>query len=319
MSIEKAKEVIRLEAESIKALEERIDDNFQKAIDIIYNCKGKIIVSGVGKSGIIGKKIASTLSSTGTPAVFLHPGDSIHGDLGIVSGDDVVICLSKSGESDEFQTFISVIKRMKIPIISLVGKLNSFLSKNSDIVIDVSVKEEACPFDLAPTSSTTAALAMGDAIAIALLEKRNFTEEDFAFLHPGGNIGKRFFLKVKDIMYTGDYVAEVNEDAPFKEVVIEMNNKRFGGTCVINSKRKLIGIITDGDLKRTLEKNGDLYSLKAKNMMNRNPKTVGEEDLAIYALNKMKQFNIMQLPVINEDSIPIGMIHLHDILKTGLT
>jgi len=197
--------------------------------------------------------------------------------------------------------------------------LNSFLSKNSDIVIDVSVKEEACPFDLAPTSSTTAALAMGDAIAIALLEKRNFTEEDFAFLHPGGNIGKRFFLKVKDIMYTGDYVAEVNEDAPFKEVVIEMNNKRFGGTCVINSKRKLIGIITDGDLKRTLEKNGDLYSLKAKNMMNRNPKTVGEEDLAIYALNKMKQFNIMQLPVINEDSIPIGMIHLHDILKTGLT
>jgi len=319
LSIKKAKEVIRLEAESVKALEHRIGENFQKAIDIIYNCKGKILVAGVGKSGIIGKKIAATLSSTGTPSVFLHPSDSIHGDLGIVSSDDVVICLSKSGESDEFRTFISVIKRMKIPIISMVGKLDSFLADNSDVVIDVSVKEEACPLDLAPTSSTTATLAMGDAIAVALLDKRNFTKEDFAFLHPGGDIGKRFFLKVKDIMYTGDFIPKVGEDAPFKEVVMEMNSKRFGGTCVLNSDGRLSGIITDGDLKRALEKNVDLYSLKASDMMARNPKIVKQEDLAVFALNKMKQFDIMQVPVVDKKMTLIGMIHLHDVLKTGLT
>ncbi len=319
MSIEKAKEVIRLEAESIRVLEDRIGEDFQKAIDIIFNCKGKVIVTGVGKSGIIGKKIAATLSSTGTPSVFLNPGDSVHGDLGIVSGDDVVICLSKSGESEEFRVFISVIKRMNIPVISLLGKQDSFLAKNSDIIIDVSVKEEACSLDLAPTSSTTASLAMGDAIAVALLDKRDFTKEDFAFLHPGGNIGKRLLLKVKDIMYTGSYIPKVNKDSTFKEIVVEMNAKRFGSTCVVKKDGVLCGIITDGDLKRTLEKYEDLHSLKASNMMSKKPKTVKEDDLAIVALNTMKQFDIMQLVVVDDNMLIAGMIHLHDILESGLS
>lgn len=319
MSIEKAKKVIRLEAEAIRALEGRIDENFQKTIDIILNCKGKVILTGVGKSGIIGKKIASTLSSTGTPSIFLHPGDSIHGDLGIVSENDVVICLSKSGESEEFAVFISVIKKMDIPIISLLGNLNSFLGKNSNVVLDVSVSEEACPFDLAPTSSTIAALAMGDALAIALLDKKEFTKEDFAFLHPGGNIGKRLLLKVEDIMYTDNYIPKVKEDSSFKEVIVEMNSKRFGSTCVVKDNGILSGIITDGDLKRTLEANGDLYSFKASDMMSEKPKTVKADDLAIIALNKMKRYDIMQLVVVDEKLLIVGMIHLHDVLETGLS
>ncbi|MFC1558245.1 SIS domain-containing protein [candidate division KSB1 bacterium] len=319
MSIAKAKEVIQIELESIKALLDRVDDDFQRAIDVIYESKGKVIVCGVGKSGIIGKKIAATLSSTGTPSIYLHPADSLHGDLGIVGKGDIILCLSKSGESEEFRMFISIIRRFDVKIISFTGERESYLARTSDIIIDVSVKEEACPFDLAPTSSTTAMLVMGDALAIALLEKRNFTQEDFAFLHPGGNIGKRFFLKVSEVMYSGDKIPIVKDNASFKEVVVEINVKRFGATCVVDDNESLRGIITDGDLKRMLEKNDNLHSLRAKDIMSENPKTVKAEDLAAAALNKMKQHNIMQLIVADENNVPIGMIHLHDVLKTGLT
>ena len=319
MSIAKAKEVIRIELESIQALLDRVGDDFQRAIDIIYESKGKVIVCGVGKSGIIGKKIAATLSSTGTPSIYLHPADSLHGDLGIVGKGDVVLCLSKSGESEEFRMFISIIRRFDVKIISFTGEKGSYLARASDIIIDVSVKEEACPFDLAPTSSTTAMLVMGDALAIALLEKRNFTREDFAFLHPGGSIGKRFFLKVSEVMYSGDEIPIVREDSSFMEVVVEINMKRFGATCVVGDDGSLRGIVTDGDLKRMLEKNRDLYSLKAKDIMSENPKTVKMDDLAAAALNKMKQHNIMQLIVTDEKNVPVGMIHLHDVLKEGLT
>ena len=318
-SIDRAKEVIRIEAKAVLALEDRVDENFYRAVDTILKSKGRVIVSGIGKSGIVAKKIASTLSSTGTPSLFLHLAEGLHGDIGTVKKEDVVICVSKSGSSDEFHLVLPVFRRIGIPIIALTGDKSSLLAKFSDIIIDVSVDEEACPNDLAPTTSSTAALVMGDALAVALMHKREFSEDDFAFLHPGGTLGKRLTLKVEDIMFKGDFIPVVYENASFKEVVLEMNSKRFGCTCVLDGQDCLEGIITDGDLKRVLEKNIDFSDLKAKDIMTKNPKAAHKDTLAAKALLTMKKYNIMQLVVIDNNKIPVGMIHLHDVLKTGIS
>ncbi len=318
MIIEKAKEVIRKEAQAILNLEKKINSEFQKAVETILKCRGRVIVTGIGKSGIIGKKIAATLNSTGTAALFLHPVEGLHGDLGLVRRDDVVIAITKSGETEELQQLFPLFKRLGVPIISLTGSPNSHTAEKSDVVIDVSVNEEACPNNLVPTSSTTAALVMGDALAIALLEERHFSAEDFALLHPGGYLGKRLLLKVKDVMHTGASIPMVSEDAGMKEVILEMTSKRFGATTVVNEKKELVGIFTDGDLRRLVERNEDIFKLKAREVMSRNPKTIEEEALAAKALNRMEFHNITCLIVPNGNKEPVGILHLHDLLKAGV-
>jgi arabinose-5-phosphate isomerase len=318
MIIEKAKEVIRKEAEAILNLEKKINSEFQKAVEIILKCKGRVIVTGIGKSGIIGKKIAATLTSTGTAAFFLHPVEGLHGDLGLVRRDDVVIAITKSGETEELQQLFPLFKRLGVPIISLTGSPGSQTAEKSDVVIDVSVDEEACPNNLVPTSSTTAALVMGDALAIALLEERHFSTEDFALLHPGGYLGKRLLLKVKDVMHTGNSIPMVFEDANMKDVILEMTSKRFGATTVVNDKKELVGIFTDGDLRRLVEKTEEIFKLRAREIMVRNPKTIEEEALAVKALNRMEFYNITCLIVPNGNKEPVGILHLHDLLKAGV-
>lgn len=316
--INKGKEVIRIEAEAIAALESRIDENFEKAVDLIYNCKGRVIVTGMGKSGLVARKIVSTMNSTGTPAIFLHPSDAVHGDLGMVRKEDVVICLSKSGDTTEIQQLVPMFKRIGVPIISMVGNIKSPLATASSIVLDVSVKEEACPLDMAPTASTTATLAFGDALAIALLEKRQFTREEFAMFHPGGSLGKRLLLKTEEIMVSGNAVPKVHKDVPLRDAILEMTSKRLGATCVVNGDGTLAGIITDGDLRRLLQKTTDVTNLKAEMVMTKSPKTIKGDVLAALALQEMESYNITQLIVADEQHRPIGMVHLHDLVKAGL-
>jgi len=318
MIIEKAKEVIRKEAEAILNLEKKINSEFQKAVEMVLKCKGRVIVTGMGKSGLIGKKIAATLASTGTSAIFLHPVEGLHGDLGVVRRDDVVIAITKSGETEELQQLFPLFKRLGVPIISLTGNPKSPAAEKSDVVLDVSVDEEACPNNLVPTSSTTAALVMGDALAIALLEERHFSAEDFALLHPGGYLGKRLLLKVKDIMHTGTDIPIISEDANMKEVILEMTSKRFGATTIVNEKKELVGIFTDGDLRRLVEKTEEIFKLKAREVMTRNPKTISEEELAAKAINRMEFYNITCLIVADGKKEPIGILHLHDLLKAGV-
>jgi arabinose-5-phosphate isomerase len=318
MIIEKAKEVIRKEAEAILNLEKKINSEFQKAVEIILRCRGRVIVTGIGKSGIIGKKIAATLTSTGTAAFFLHPVEGLHGDLGLVRRDDVVIAITKSGETEELQQLFPLFKRLGVPIISLTGSPSSQTAEKSDVVLDVSVDEEACPNNLVPTSSTTAALVMGDALAIALLEERHFSAEDFALLHPGGYLGKRLLLKVKDVMHTGNSIPMVFENAEMKDIILEMTSKRFGATTVVNDKKELVGIFTDGDLRRLVERTEEIFKLKAREVMIRNPKTIEEEALAAKALNRMEFYNITCLIVPNGNKEPVGILHLHDLLKAGV-
>jgi arabinose-5-phosphate isomerase len=315
---EKAKEVIRKEAKAVACLEKKIDEQFVKAVELILKCKGRVIVTGIGKSGIIGRKIASTLASTGTPAFFLHPTEGTHGDVGMVRKNDVVIGISKSGETDEVYQLIPLFKRLGVPIITLIGNPKSPLAEKSDVVIDVSVEEEACPYDLVPTSSTTAALVMGDALAIALLEERHFSSEDFALLHPGGQLGRKLILKVSDIMHLGEQIPKVTEDTGIKEVILEMTSKRLGTTTVVNQKGELVGIFTDGDLRRLVERTDDIFSLKAKQVMTKNPKTIAENELAAKALNLMESYSITSLIITNGKKEPIGIVHLHDILKAGV-
>lgn len=315
MIIEKAKEVIRKEAKAILDLEKKINGNFEKAVKLILKCKGRVIVTGMGKSGIIAKKIAATLTSTGTSAVFLHPAEAIHGDLGMVTKEDTVIAITKSGDTDELYELIPLFKRIGVSIIAFTGKLNSPVAEKSDVVINVSVEEEACGNNLVPTSSTTAALVMGDALAIALLEERNFSSEDFAFFHPGGNIGKKLLLKVSDIMHTGKDIPLVSETTGMKETILEMTSKRFGATTVVNSKGELVGIFTDGDLRRLIEKKDSIFNLKAKDAMSTNPKTISKEALAARALNLMEKYKITCLVIVNGKKEPVGIVHLHDLLK----
>jgi arabinose-5-phosphate isomerase len=312
-----ARKVITLEAEAVHMLLDELDERFLKAIDLIYNCKGRVIVTGLGKSGAVGRKIAATLASTGTASYFLHASDGVHGDIGIVHKDDVVICLSKSGNSDELFNLLPIFKRIGIPIISITANWDSALAKHSTVILTIGTKEEACPHDLAPTTSTTAMLALGDALAIALLEKRRFSREDFAFLHPAGTLGKRLLLKVNDLMETGKSVATVRPDAPMKQAVLEMASKR--GICmVVTEDNKVLGVITTGDLNRLVERTEQFFHIPVKEVMNPNPKLIVEGTMAYTAYKKMEQYRIIALPVINRDEKLIGMIHLHDIMRAGI-
>ena len=317
-SIEKGKEVVRIEAEALQALESKIDSNFDAAVDLIFRSVGRVIVTGLGKSGLVARKIVATMNSTGTAAVFLHPSDAVHGDLGMVRGEDVVICLSKSGDTEEIRQLIPMFRRIGVKVISMVGNLGSQLAGESDIVLDTSVKEEACPHDLAPTASTTAMLALGDALAIALLERRGFTREEFAKFHPGGNLGKRLLLRVEEMMVSGASVPVVREHVPLSDAIVEMTSKRLGATCVVNGTGKLLGIITDGDLRRLLQRTKSVMNVTAAEAMTKNPKTIRKGLLAATALEEMESYNITQLVVVDENLSPIGMLHLHDLVKAGL-
>ena len=318
MSIEKGKEVIRIEAEAVKALEDRIDDNFVRAVDIILQCKGRVIVSGMGKSGIIAQKIASTLTSTGTAALFLHPAEGVHGDLGVVLKDDVVICISKSGNTEEILRLLPMFRRQGVPIIAMTGNLKSNLAKQSDVVLDVSIKEEACPYDLVPTASTTVTLVMGDALAMSLFQKLGLSVEDFAQFHPGGDIGKRLLLRVDDVMRTREDMAQVRESTPLTKTILEITSKRLGATCIMKNNGKLAGIITDGDIRRLMEKKHDIWNLRAKDIMNHKPKCIKSGSLAARALHIMEEYSINQLIVVDDNKNPVGMVHVHDLLKAGL-
>jgi len=316
--IEKGKQVIRIEAQSIAALIDKVNGSFAQAVQIIFEAKGRIVITGMGKSGIIARKIVATMNSTGTPAIFLHPSDAVHGDLGMVRGEDVVICISKSGDTQEIRQLIPMFKRIGVPVISMLGTLNSPIGKESDVVLDISVAEEACPLDLAPTSSTTATLVMGDALAITLLEKRNFSKEDFAMFHPGGNLGKRLLLKIEELMTSGTQVPIVSLSTSLKDSILEMTTKRLGATCVVDEKGKLCGIITDGDLRRLLQGTTDVSAVTADQVMTRKPKTILLGALAASALREMENFNITQLIIVDQEHHPVGMVHLHDLVKAGL-
>ncbi len=314
-----AKKVLKTEAEAVYSLIKKLNSNFEKAIEIIYENNGRVVVTGMGKSGLVAKKIAATLASTGTPAFFLHPAEASHGDLGMVTSDDVIIAISNSGETEEILGLIPFLKRFNVHIISITGNPDSTLSKVADVTLDVSVKEEACPIGIVPTASTTATMAMGDALAVALLLKRGFKEGDFAFFHPRGSIGKKLFIKVKDLMHIGDDLPAVSLDTLMSKTVIEMSSKRLGLTIVLGNDGSVAGIITDGDVRRGLEKwGGRLFELTAEEVMTRNPKIVSEEELAAKALSIMESYSITALVVPDNDGKPIGIIHLHDILKQGI-
>ncbi len=314
-----AKRVLKTEAEAIYALIEKLGSNFEKAVEIIYESKGRVVVTGMGKSGLVGKKIAATLASTGTPAFFLHPAEAGHGDLGMVTFNDVIIAISNSGETEEIVGLIPFLKRFNLRLISITGNPESTLSREADVTLDVSVKEEACPLGIVPTASTTATLAMGDALAVALLMKRGLKEEDFAFFHPGGIIGKKLLIKVKDLMHRGDAIPQVFLGTPMSKTVVEMSSKRLGHTLVLDNNGRVTGIVTDGDLRRGIEKwGGKLFEFAAEEVMTRNPKTVSEEELAAKALSIMESHSITTLVVPDGDGRAIGIIHLHDILKQGI-
>lgn len=317
-AIAKGKEVIRIEGKAVSALEGRIGESFARAVALLEQCQGRVIVTGVGKSGIIARKIVATLNSTGTPSVFLHPADAVHGDVGIVRKDDVVVCISKSGNTDELNTLIPMIKRLGVPVVSIVGNLNSPLAGDSEVVLDATVEMEACPHDLAPTASTTATLALGDAIAVALLDRREFGKEDFALYHPGGTLGKRLILTVDELMTSGDAIPRVAAAVPLRDAIVEMTSKRLGCTCVVRSDGTLEGIITDGDLRRLLQKYHDFSALTAGAVMTRNPKVAQRGSLAYAVLREMESHKITQIIVVDERSVPVGVVHLHDLVKAGL-
>jgi len=309
-----ARETIAIELAAVAKLESSINDDFVNAINLILSTKGRLIVAGIGKSANIANKMVATFNSTGQPAVFLHAADAIHGDLGNIQEGDVIICISKSGNTPEVKALVPFIKNMGNKIIALTGNPNSFLAIKSDFILDVSVEKEACPNNLAPTSSTTAQLVMGDAIAVSLLACKDFTEEDFARFHPGGILGKRLNIKVQDLI--SDYTPKVNPNASINEVIIEISQNRLGVTAVLNDK-KLAGIITDGDIRRMLEDEKDISSLCAKDIMSCDPKITKPDDLAYNALKEMEQNNITQLIVIKSEKY-LGVIHIHDIIKEGI-
>jgi arabinose-5-phosphate isomerase len=316
--IERGREVIRIEAQALDALAARIDHTFAAAVDLVINSAGRVILTGMGKSGLVARKIVATMNSTGTAAVFLHPSDAVHGDLGMVRAEDVVICLSKSGDTQEIRQLIPMFRRIGVKIIAMVGNCTSPLALQSDVVLDTSVKEEACPHDLAPTASTTAMLALGDALAIALLDKRGFTKEEFAMFHPGGNLGKRLLLRVEEMMVSGANVPIVREGVPISDAIVEMTSKRLGATCVVDASGRLRGIVTDGDLRRLLQRTNNVANVTAADAMTKNPKTIRKGLLAATALEEMESFNITQLVVVDEQYCPVGMLHLHDLVKAGL-
>lgn len=316
--LSKGKEIISIEGNAVLNLINSIDHEFVKAINVILNSKGRIVFTGVGKSGIIARKIVATMNSTGTASIFLHPTDALHGDLGMVRKDDIVILISKSGHTEELIQLIPMLKRINVILIGMLGEIDSRLAKECDIVLNVGVKEEACPYDLAPTASTTAALVMGDALAITLLELKGFSKEDFGMLHPGGSLGKRLSLKISEIMILGDDIPIVSEKTSIKDTIFVITSKRLGMTCVVDESGKLSGIITDGDLRRLLEKTLDIKNLSAGDIMTKKPKTLKKDLLASFALQQMENYNITSLIVVDENDIPEGVVHLHDLVKLGL-
>lgn len=318
-AIKRGKEVVRIEAEAVSALENKINGAFAGAVDLIEKINGRVVITGMGKSGLIARKIVATMNSTGTPAIYMHPSDAVHGDLGMVRPEDVVICISKSGDTEEVLQLIPMFKRIGVPVISIIGNKDSKLGRESEFVLDASVDQEACPYDLAPTASTTAALVIGDALALALLDRKNFTEEEFAMFHPGGNIGKRLFLKVEELMVKGKDMPKVLNTAALRETILVMTLGRLGAACVVNSSGELTGIITDGDLRRLLQKNVDFSQVIADDVMTKNPKVIRQNSLAVAAIEEMENFNITQLIVVDNAHHPIGMLHLHDLVKAGLS
>lgn len=320
--ISDAKKVVGIERQSIQTLEKRFSDAkfskaFTDAVETIYKCKGKVVISGMGKSGIIAQKIVATFNSTGTYSLFMHSADSIHGDLGVLNKGDVVILISKSGDTSEIKNLIPVIKSLKIKIISIVGSTSSDLAKHSDIILDASVKQEACPHNLAPTSSTTVTLVLGDALAIALLKKNGFSKDDFASYHPGGNLGKKLMLKVEDMMFTESDIPVISEDANIKDVIYEISSKRLG--CTIVTKGKSVkGIITDGDIRRLLEKSLEIKNVKAKEIMSKNPKLISKSMLASKALQIMESNKITSLIVVDATRKLSGLLHMHSLIEHGL-
>ena len=312
-----AKNVIEIEAQSITALSNRIDQTFAQACEYLHRCEGRIVVIGVGKSGHISKKIAATFASTGSPSFFIHPSEAKHGDMGMITSKDVILALSNSGESEEVISLLPFIKRLNIPLISLTGRPTSTLAKAATISLDVSVEKEACPLGLAPTSSTTTALVMGDALAMALLEMRGFTENDFAFSHPGGTLGRRLLLMVDEIMHKGDAIPLISSRASLKEALVEMTQKKLGVTTIVDETGQLTGIFTDGDVRRALDKEADIHT-SIHELMSKNPKTIRHNLLAAEALNIMETFKITSLVVIDAICKPIGIVHIHDILRAGV-
>ena len=314
------KQVIRIEREALRLIEKRLDDTFVQVVEELFKTKGRVIVTGMGKSGVIARKLASTLASTGTPSIYLHAAEGIHGDLGMITWDDVVIALSHSGETDELVRLLPSFQRLGILLVAITGHPNSTLGSRADYVLDTSVPEEACPLGLAPTASTTAMLAMGDALAIALLEKRGFDEEDYAMLHPGGALGNKLLLTVNDLMHTGDAIPLVHSDAYMREALFEITSKGLGVTGVLNSEGELLGVITDGDLRRGLEQGNNILDRAATDIMTKNPKWISQNALAQKALHIMEEFSITQLFVFENSpsGTPVGIIHIHDILKAGI-
>jgi len=317
--IDAAKKVLTIEALSIQELKDRINEDFIKAVEIIHNSKGRVVVTGIGKSGLVGRKISATLASTGTPSFFMHPAEASHGDLGMVTEDDVVIAISNSGETEEVLRLIPYLKYFNVKIIALTGNPQSTLAKQADVVLDVSVKEEACPFGFIPTASTTVTMAMGDAIAVALIMRNGFKKDDFAVFHPGGSLGRRMLTKVKDLMHTGEELPVAYSDTLMLDAILEISSKRLGVVVIVDENKRILGIITDGDIRRGVQRWGkELFELKASQIMTKNPKTINEEELAAVALSTMQKYSITSLVVPANDGTLKGLIHIHDILKKGI-
>jgi arabinose-5-phosphate isomerase len=312
-----ARRVLETEAEAVRALADRLDERFERAVILVQTCRGRVVVTGMGKSGLVGKKLAATLASTGTPALFLHPAEGVHGDLGMLVRGDLVIALSNSGETDELLALVPAIKRLAVPLILLTGRVNSRLAQHADLVLDVSVQEEACPMNLTPTSSAAAALALGDALAIAVLTRRGIGPDDVARLHPGGAIG-RGLVRVAELMHRGDALPVVAEGVSLERVIREMSAKRLGCAGVVDSAGRLSGIVTDGDLRRAVERGLDRVSATAAAIMTARPKTVGRNELAVTALELMERHSITQLFIVDDEGRPDGILHLHDLLRAKI-
>jgi arabinose-5-phosphate isomerase len=311
-----ARDVLINESLAIQQLTNFIDDNFEACVKEIYSAKGRVVITGVGKSAIVANKIVATLNSTGTPALFMHAADAIHGDLGMIQSEDIVICISKSGNTPEIKVLVPLLKRRGSKLVALVSNVNSYLGQQADFILNATIAEEACPNNLAPTTSTTAHMALGDALAICLLDLRNFTARDFAEYHPGGSLGKQLYLKVSDI-YLHNELPLVGPEAPLKDVIIEISSKRLGCTAVVDHDQNLLGIITDGDLRRMLEKSTSLQDVKARDIMTRSPKKIEKDEFAAKALHDMQEAGITQLVVMDGEKIA-GFVHLHDLLKEGI-
>ena len=312
------RDVLALEADCVARLGQRLDDSFVRAWEICRNCSGRVVVTGMGKSGHIAGKVAATLASTGTPAFFVHPGEASHGDLGMITGNDVVMALSNSGETQEVLTILPLIKRLGVPLISMTGKPESTLARAADANLDISVEREACPLNLAPTSSTTVSLAMGDALAVSLLESRGFTQEDFARSHPGGSLGRRLLLRVADLMHTGEEVPAVSGDTPLREALMEMTRKGLGMTAVVDADGRVEGIFTDGDLRRTLDRQVDVHTTPIREIMTREPLQANDQMLAGEILHTMETRRINQILVVDADQRLVGAMNMHDLLRAGI-